>query len=77
MQGELSIQALKSKQEALPKETAQCNDLVIRKQESEADVVPMPNYILNNHVSEASNELAELGEANSGSNFLRRFPSLL
>ncbi|CAL0316752.1 unnamed protein product [Lupinus luteus] len=68
VQGETYIQKPQMKQVDLKKETAKC----IMK-EQEADVVPMPNDLLNNHFSEASNELAEVAEAHNGSNFIRRF----
>ncbi|KAJ1405099.1 UvrD-like helicase, ATP-binding domain [Sesbania bispinosa] len=74
LQGEINLQELQIKQETHQKETA-CvtTDLLIKEQQFEADVVPMPNDLLNNHSSEASNELAEFAEANIGSIFLRRF----
>ncbi|XP_061337521.1 ATP-dependent DNA helicase SRS2-like protein At4g25120 [Gastrolobium bilobum] len=62
------------KQEAVQKKTAQfTTNLLIKEKQSEDDVVPMPNGLLNNHSSEASNELAEFAEASNGSNFLSRF----
>ncbi|RDX92918.1 ATP-dependent DNA helicase SRS2-like protein, partial [Mucuna pruriens] len=74
VQGEINIQELQIKQEALQKETAHCTtDLLIKEKQSEADVIPMPHEILDNHSSEASNELAQFAEANNGNNFLRRF----
>nr|KYP60743.1 ATP-dependent DNA helicase pcrA [Cajanus cajan] len=73
-QGEINLQELHIKQESLQKETVHCTmDLLIREKQSEADVVPMPREILDNHSSEASNELAEFAEANNSNNFLRRF----
>ncbi|XP_029128590.1 ATP-dependent DNA helicase SRS2-like protein At4g25120 isoform X2 [Cajanus cajan] len=74
VQGEINLQELHIKQESLQKETVHCTmDLLIREKQSEADVVPMPREILDNHSSEASNELAEFAEANNSNNFLRRF----
>jgi len=46
---------------------------LIKERQTEADVVPMPPEILDNHSSEISNELAQFAEANSGNDFLRRF----
>ncbi|XP_019441073.1 PREDICTED: ATP-dependent DNA helicase SRS2-like protein At4g25120 [Lupinus angustifolius] len=68
VQGETYIQKPQMKQVDLKKETAKCT-----MKEQEADVVPMPNDLLNNDFSEASNELAEVAEAYNGSNFIRRF----
>ncbi|XP_029128591.1 ATP-dependent DNA helicase SRS2-like protein At4g25120 isoform X3 [Cajanus cajan] len=74
VQGEINLQELHIKQESLQKETVHCTmDLLIREKQSEADVVPMPREILDNHSSEASNELAEFAEANNSNNFLRSF----
>ncbi|TKY51810.1 ATP-dependent DNA helicase SRS2 protein [Spatholobus suberectus] len=74
VQGEINLQELQKKQEALQKETAHCaTDLLIKEKQSEADAVPMPHEIFDNHSSEASNELAQFAEANNGNNFLRRF----
>jgi len=47
--------------------------LLVKERQSEAEVVPMPHEILNNHSSETSNELALFAEANNGNDFLRRF----
>ncbi|KAE9612123.1 putative DNA helicase [Lupinus albus] len=68
VQGETYIQKPQMKQVDLKKETAKCT-----MKEQEADVVPMPNDLLNNHFSEASDEHAEVTEAHNGSNFIRRF----
>ncbi|KAK7278542.1 hypothetical protein RJT34_23572 [Clitoria ternatea] len=75
VQGEINLQDLQMKQEALQKETAPCTDLLIKEQQSGVDVAPMPlpNDLHDNHSSEGSNELADFEEANNGSNFLRRF----
>ncbi|KHN01012.1 ATP-dependent DNA helicase pcrA [Glycine soja] len=74
VQGEISFQELLIKQEALQKETAHCTtDLLIKEKQSEADVIPMPHEILDNHSSETSNELAQFAEANNRNDFLRRF----
>ncbi|KAK4284023.1 hypothetical protein QN277_000911 [Acacia crassicarpa] len=73
VQGEINKQELLVKREVLPKETVQSNDLLVDKQSSEADVMPMPGCLLNNDDSEVSMELAEVDWANNGSNFLRRF----
>lgn len=56
------------------KETTYCTtDLLIKKQQSESNLVPVPNDLLNYHFSEVSNELAEFAEANIGNDFIRRF----
>lgn len=56
------------------KETTFCStDLLLKEQTLEADRVPMPNDLDNNHSHKASDELAEFAEATNGSNFLRRF----
>ncbi|CAI8585071.1 unnamed protein product [Vicia faba] len=73
-QGEINMQELQIKREGHQKETTNCTtDLLIKKQQSEADLVPVPNDLLNYHFSEASNELAEFAEANNGNDFIRRF----
>jgi len=68
------MQELQIKREGHQKETTCCTtDLLIKKQQSEADLDPVPNNLLNNHFSEASSELAEFAEANNGNDFIRRF----
>ncbi|KAK7268670.1 hypothetical protein RIF29_21376 [Crotalaria pallida] len=72
VQGETNMQGPQINQLALQKETAKCT---IKEQQpnSEADMVPMPNDLLDSHFNEDSNELAEVAEAHYGSNFIRRF----
>ncbi|GAU18208.1 hypothetical protein TSUD_26730 [Trifolium subterraneum] len=73
-QGDINMQELQIKQEAHHKEATNCTtDLLIKKQQSEADLVPVPNELLNSHFSEASDELAKFAEANNGNDFIRRF----
>jgi hypothetical protein len=68
------MQELQIKREAHQKETTNCTtDLLIKKQQSEADLVPVPNEFLNRNFSEGSDELAEFAEANNGNDFIRRF----
>ncbi|KAG2401967.1 ATP-dependent DNA helicase SRS2-like protein [Vigna angularis] len=74
VQGETNLQELQIKHEAFQKEPTPCTtDLLIKERPTEADVVPMPPEILDNHSSDISNELAQFDEANSGNDFLRRF----
>ncbi|CAJ2627931.1 unnamed protein product [Trifolium pratense] len=73
-QGDINMQELQIKREAHQKEATGCTtDLLIKKQQSEADLVPVPNELLNSHFTEASDELAEFAEANNGNDFIRRF----
>ncbi|KAK7391603.1 hypothetical protein VNO78_20020 [Psophocarpus tetragonolobus] len=74
LQGEINLQGLQIKQEALHKETAHCTtDLMIKEKQSEAVAIPMPHEILDNHSSETSNDLVQFAEANNGNDFIRRF----
>ncbi|XP_054786737.1 ATP-dependent DNA helicase SRS2-like protein At4g25120 isoform X2 [Prosopis cineraria] len=73
VQGEISMQELNIMREVLPKETVQSNDLLVNKQQPDADVMPMPDCLLNSGDSEVSCELKEFAWTNNGSNFLRRF----
>lgn len=74
VQGEINLQEPQIKQESLQKETAHCTtNLLVKENQSEADVVPVPHEIFDNHSSEASDELAQFAEAINGNNFLRRF----
>ncbi|XP_058750728.1 ATP-dependent DNA helicase SRS2-like protein At4g25120 isoform X2 [Vicia villosa] len=73
-QGEINMQELQIKREGHQKETTHSTtDLLIKKQQSESNLVPVPNDLLNYHFSEASIELAEFAEANNGNDFIRRF----
>ncbi|KAL1294854.1 hypothetical protein HN51_055699 [Arachis hypogaea] len=73
VQGEMNIQ-VQLKQEAVQKENAKLNaNELLKEQQFEEEVVPMPNDLLNSHITESSNELAEFEEANNGNTFLRRF----
>jgi hypothetical protein len=68
------MQELQIKREAHQKETTNCTtDLLIKKQQSEGDLVHVPNEFLNRNFSEGSDELAEFAEANNGNDFIRRF----
>lgn len=71
------MQEVQIKRDGHQKETTNCTtDLLIKKQQSEADLIPVPNDLLNYHFSEASDELAEFAEANNGNDFIRRFSFL-
>ncbi|MED6156985.1 hypothetical protein PIB30_019283 [Stylosanthes scabra] len=73
-QGEMNLQEVQLKQEAVQRENTKLDaDELIEEQQPEAEVAPMPNDLLNCHVTESSNELAEFVEANNGNTFLRRF----
>ncbi|CAK8571971.1 unnamed protein product [Lathyrus sativus] len=73
-QSEINMQEVQIKRDGHQKETTNCTtDLLIKKQQSEADLIPVPNDLLNYHFSEASDELAEFAEANNGNDFIRRF----
>ncbi|KAI4351194.1 hypothetical protein L6164_005573 [Bauhinia variegata] len=77
IQGELNLQELQVKNEVHQKEIAQFSGDLRTKMQQSKDVVSVPDYEVNNDANEASNELIDIAEASNGSDFLRRFLSLM